>query len=265
MMKMKIQMKKNQMHNIILEAINRGIQIALDDFEDIEPVSSVSSNNDVINNNFDSIEERIELEKLVKQLAYYVSISEEDFIRLSKLATKIHYHYKVKDKDELQRIVNFIGSDSYFGNDEHNQELLNVDLNWLDVSNITSMAQLFNSNKFTGDISKWDVSNVKDMTDMFNKSKFNGDISRWDVSNVINMIGMFAFSEFNQDISMWNVENVSHLAQMFKGSKFDQDISTWNFKYATQYIDQPGIRQMFNGSPMDNKPYFWPKQFQPNN
>ena len=33
----------------ILEAVNRGIQMALDDYQDIEPNSSISSSNDVIN------------------------------------------------------------------------------------------------------------------------------------------------------------------------------------------------------------------------
>jgi len=33
----------------ILEAVNRGIKLALDDFEDNEPISSLSQHNDVIN------------------------------------------------------------------------------------------------------------------------------------------------------------------------------------------------------------------------
>ncbi len=37
----------------ILEAVNKGIQIALDDYEDIEPISSISPNSDVIDDSND--------------------------------------------------------------------------------------------------------------------------------------------------------------------------------------------------------------------
>ena len=51
----------------ILEAVNRGIQIALDDYEDIEPNSSLSHYNDVINND-DVIRHKIDLMKEVVDL-----------------------------------------------------------------------------------------------------------------------------------------------------------------------------------------------------
>jgi len=81
--------------------------------------------------------------------------------------------YKVKDKKELKELIKLAESID-----------IHMDLNWLDVSNVTNMCCLFADSKFNGNISKWDVSNVATMKVMFANSKFNGDISKWDVSKV---------------------------------------------------------------------------------
>ena len=51
----------------ILEAVNKGIKLALDDYQDIEPNSSISQTNDVIDAE-DVIEERIKLDELTVDL-----------------------------------------------------------------------------------------------------------------------------------------------------------------------------------------------------
>ena len=51
----------------ILEAINKGIQLALDDYQNIETNNSISQNNDVIDNK-DIIKQKIELSKVVVDL-----------------------------------------------------------------------------------------------------------------------------------------------------------------------------------------------------
>ena len=147
----------------------------------------------------------------MKSLTHY--IQEKLIIKKSK------YNYFPETKKELKAII------KQRIKDEGNE----VDLNDIDVSNITDMYDLFANLDFNGNISNWNVSNVTDMGNMFyDCKKFNQDISTWDVSNVKNMSGMFDMCEvFNKDISKWNVSNVTDMSRMFLGcEKFNYNIST---------------------------------------
>ena len=138
-------------------------------------------------------------------------------------------------KDELRKIIEFYSNN--YPKDS---------LNWLDVSGITDMSELFSgdnidkisiiSNKYNGDISKWDTSNVTDMSGMFYCAiNFNQPIGEWDVSNVTDMSNMFYYAEsFNQPIGDWNVSMVTEMSHMFGDAhRFNQSISNWDVNMVT--------------------------------
>ena len=107
----------------------------------------------------------------------------KSYIQEKLVIKKSKYNYFPKTKEELKDIIN----------QRIKQDGKEVDLNDIDVSNITDMSDLF-----------------------YDLDKFNGNITKWNVSNVINMNGMFDNCEnFNQDISKWNVSKVVYTDEMF--------------------------------------------------
>ena len=171
----------------------------------------------------------------MKSLTHY--IQEKLIIKKSKA---INYKYFPETKKELKEIIE----------KRIKEEGNEVDLNDIDVSQITDMSNLFRNTDFNGDISSWDVSNVKNMEYIFGGcEKFNSNISDWDVSNVTDMGGMFAdCDKFNQDISAWNVSKVIDMSGMFCDCKsFNQDISSWDVSNVTN------IRYMFASCPIEEK------------
>ena len=73
------------------------------------------------------------------------------------LIKKGNYNYFTETKEALQDIIK----------KRMEKEGNEVNLNDIDVSNITNMSYLFFNSNFNGDISQWDVSNVTDMSGMF--------------------------------------------------------------------------------------------------
>ena len=214
-------------YNKILEAINRGIKFALDDFDDNELQGQVSSKvnnkdlgfegllfNEIINIPLlTTINIDLETKRLIRQ----------KYKQLLNYCLSHNIKCVVKEHDDLLKFIRRVTIVDKKAN-----------LNWLDVSHITDMRYMFddyNAKGFRGDISEWDVSNVTTMENMFyGCNNFNCDISNWDVSNVKNMKSMFVTcTKFDQPIQKWNVSNVENMCDMFAGcTHFNQDISNWD-------------------------------------
>lgn len=122
-----------------------------------------------------------------------------------------------------------------------------------DLSDVTNMQWFFRNTSFNGDIGHWDVSNITNMSGMFESNgSFNQDIGNWDVSNVTNMQSMFhAANAFNQDIGDWDVSSVTNMSFMFYGfggiSSFNQDIGDWDVSNVTDMTYMFNYADSFNG------------------
>ena len=73
-----------------------------------------------------------------------------NYIQEKLVIKKSKYNYFPKTKKELKNIIK----------QRIKEEGVVVDLNDIDVSNITDMSTLFEFTNFNGDISNWNVSNV---------------------------------------------------------------------------------------------------------
>lgn len=114
----------------------------------------------------------------------------------------------------------------------------NCNLNFLDVSEVTSMWGLFEDSPFNGDISLWNVENVQDMSSMFKDSAFNGDISNWRPVSCQKAIMMFYNSKCHSDLSKWDMVSLLHGSRMFSHSQYTQDEipRTWcNVQYESLF------------------------------
>ena len=167
--------------------------------------------------------------KIREQLLKGMVVSDDDL----ELVCQDAFKYKVKDFNELTNIIADIKQQLY------KDKVDAFNLNWLDISNVTMLDQLFNVGTFNRqyifwDVSDWDTSHVTSMVGTFNGCKDICDLSKWDTSKVTSMVNMFyGCSTFNGNISNWNVSKVTRFDSMFYGcSSFNQDISNWDISSA---------------------------------
>lgn len=167
--------------------------------------------------------------KIREQLLKGIVVSDDDL----ELVCQDAFKYKVKDFNELVHIIADIKQQLY------KDKVDAFNLNWLDISNVTMLDQLFNVGTFNRqyifwDVSDWDTSHVTSMVGTFNGCKDICDLSKWDTSKVTSMVNMFyECSTFNGNISNWDVSKVTRFDSMFYGcSSFNQDISNWDISSA---------------------------------
>lgn len=170
-----------------------------------------------------------DVRKIHEQLLKGMVVSDDDL----ELVCQDAFKYKVKDFNELVHIIADIKQQLY------KDKVYAFNLNWLDISNVTMLDQLFNVGTFNRqyifwDVSDWDTSHVTSMAGTFNGCKDICDLSKWDTSKVTSMVNMFyECSTFNGNISNWDVSKVTRFDSMFYGcSSFNQDISNWDISSA---------------------------------
>lgn len=216
----------------ILEAINRGIQLALDDFDFNDNIESKPTN-DIINVNNQAIAQAYVRQINNIQVNNTINIDSDIKRQIRKLYKLLRINlagekYIVTSREELKHLIKHI-------------VILNpkANLNWIDTSHITNMVYLFDDfflKEFCGNISKWNMSNVTNARNMFyGCRKFNCDISKWDVHNLRLMGNMFGECyKFNQDLSNWDVSNVTEMSCTFAGChNFNCDLSNWDVSNVT--------------------------------
>ena len=158
----------------------------------------------------------------MKQITNYISETErilsiDDYIQEAfKVGSKTKIStdtYHPKGQKELMEII---------GN-RIKEEKDNIDFNDIDTSHITIMEGVFayQSDITKIDISSWDVSNVTSMMEMFigcKKLESIGDISKWEINKLVDITGMFyGCSKLTNtgDLNKWDVSGITKKQNAF--------------------------------------------------
>ncbi len=115
-----------------------------------------------------------------------------------------------------------------------------MNLNWIDVSRVTDMKELFYESFLTNGY----------------KSVLNIDVSRWDVSNVVITRYMFSYSTFNGNVSSWKLDSLDDCSYMFIYSNFSGDLSGWDVSNVSN------TKHMISECPLQKHREFWPKGYE---
>lgn len=226
----------------ILEAINRGIALALDDFDDDEPVQHIKSKQ----TNADHVEITI---NHIFNLIDNGKATKEDLNTLKYWYKQTDLHYRVKSKKQL---IDIIGRLSQISPDD-------IDLNWIDISSLTDLTRVFAKLKNLNiDCSEWDTSHIEKFNYIFafssntnikannwqfdSAKEFDGmfymcktinveiDAEHWNSENVKSMTNMFAYCS-NQNLLHYatklDISGCQNFGSMFADSKCNEDLSSW--------------------------------------
>ena len=113
--------------------------------------------------------------------------------------------------------------------------------NW-SVNNVTDMSYMFQDNQISdlSPLANWKVDNVTDMTDMFFENQISdlSPLAKWDVSNVTNMDSMFSNNQISDlsPLAKWDVSNVTDMSSMFFGNRISDlsPLANWNVNNVTE-------------------------------
>ena len=130
----------------------------------------------------------------------------------------------------------------------------------LDVSNVTDMTDMFQSNQISdlNSLANWNVSNVTNMNRMLDGNQISdlSPLAKWDVSHVTDMEDMFSNNQISDlsPLANWNVNNVTDMAYMFQSNQISNlnPLAKWDVSHVTDMEAMFGNNQISDLSPLAN-------------
>ena len=111
----------------------------------------------------------------------------------------------------------------------------------LDVSNVTNMSNMFNSNQISdlSSLVNWKVDQVTDMSNMFEQNQISdlSPLSNWKVDQVTDMSNMFNLNQISDlsPLANWHVNSVTNMGWMFASNQISDvsPLANWNVNNVT--------------------------------